>query len=96
MYSNAGGHGAGLTNILFAPLNATVIEFPLDPHVDRCYGYMAMALGQDYWLVPQVSAFYHLSYKMDQSKADAVVRLVKHVLESKGLGSMIQGHTDEL
>ena len=67
-----------------------MIEFPLDPHVDRCYGYMAMALGQDYWLVPQVSAFYHLSYKMDQSKADAVVRLVKHVLETKGLGHLLR------
>ena len=91
-----GGHGAGLTNIIFAPRTATVIEFPLKPHVNRCFGYLATALGQDYWVVPQVTAFYHLHYTMDQSKADAVVRLVKHVLESKGLGSMIQGHTDEL
>ena len=72
-----------------------MIEFPLDPHVDRCYGYMAMALGQDYWLVPQVSAFYHLSYKMDQSKADAVVRLVQHVMKKRSAAST-PVHRDEL
>ena len=49
-----GGHGAGLTNMLFAPPGATIIEFGMKPHVDRCYGFMALALGLDYWLLPQV------------------------------------------
>ena len=71
-----------MTNMIFAPRNATVIEFAMNPHVDRCYGYMAVALGMEYWLVPQVSAFYHLNYTMDSSKAEAVVRLVQHVLKT--------------
>ncbi len=48
-----GGHGAGLSNMLFSN-DASVMEFAMDPHVDRCYGYMAMSLGLDYWLIPQV------------------------------------------
>ena len=71
--------------MIFSPADATVIEFPLQPHVDRCYGYMAMALGLDYWLVPQVSAFYYQNYVMDAKKADYVMRLVRHVVSSKGL-----------
>lgn len=80
-----GPHGAGLTNMIFAPSNATVIEFSMDPHVNRCFGYMAMALGLDYWLVPQVLAFYYQNYVMDAKKADYVMRLVRHVVSSKGL-----------
>ncbi len=71
--------------MIFAPSNATVIEFSMDPHVNRCFGYMAMALGLDYWLVPQVSAFYYQNYVMDAKKADYVMRLVRHVVSSKGL-----------
>ena len=33
-----GSHGAGLTNMLFAPHCRAVIEFPLDPHVNPCFG----------------------------------------------------------
>jgi hypothetical protein len=40
--------------MIFAPTNVSVVEFPLNPVIDRAYGYMAMALGMDYWLVPQV------------------------------------------
>ncbi len=79
-----------MTNMLFAPEDATVIEFGMEPHVDRSFGYMAMALGLEYWLVPQVSAFYHLKYTMDADKAGAVVRLVEHVLYLKGMGDLIQ------
>ena len=81
---DAGGHGAGLTNMLFAPQNASVIEFGLNPHIDRCFGYMAMALGLDYWVLPQISTHLYLRYTMDEGKAEAAVRLVRH-LERKGL-----------
>ena len=93
-----GGHGAGLTNLVFMPSNATIIELPMKPHVDRCFGQMAYALGLDYWVVPQVSTFYVHAYKMDQDKAGYVARLLRHVLRSKGLESLlIQGqHSDEL
>ena len=43
--TTAGGHGAGLTNMLFMPRNATVIEFPLAPHIDRSFGWTAYVLG---------------------------------------------------
>jgi hypothetical protein len=91
MQPHAGGHGAGMTNMIFAPRNATIIEFAMSPHVDRCYGYMAVALGMEYWLVPQVSAFYHLNYTMDSSKADAVVRLLQHVLQRRNLNQDSHG-----
>ena len=65
----------------------------MKPHVDRCYGYMAMALGMDYWVVPQVSAYYHGDYAMDGDKAAAVVRLLKHVLHQRGLSALLR---DEL
>ena len=84
-----GGHGAGLSNMLFAASNATIIEFPLKPHVDRCFGHMAMALGFDYWMVPQVSAFYHTNYTMDDERADVVLRLVRHLIVSKHQEEMV-------
>ena len=79
----AGGHGAGLTNMLFASKNAKIIEFPLNPHIDRCYGYIAMALGLDYWLVPEINSLYHLNYTMDAIKANIVVNLVKELLQAQ-------------
>ncbi len=65
----------------------------MKPHVDRCYGYMAMALAMDYWVVPQVSAYYHGDYAMDVDKAEAVKRLLRHVLKLRGLTSLLR---DEL
>ena len=72
-----------MTNMLFAPRNATVIEFPLNPHTDRCYGYMAMALGLEYWTVPQVSAYYLDDYQMDAEKAHIVVQLLQYILKTR-------------
>ena len=84
--------------MLFMPQNGTVIEFPLKPHIDRCFGYMALALGLDYWLVPQISSLFHENYVMDDEKAKSVVRLLRHILVAKGLSHLIQSHdesTDE-
>jgi hypothetical protein len=46
----AGAHGAGLTNALFAPAGAKIIEV-VDPFhlVGGLYYQMAAALGQEYW-----------------------------------------------
>ena len=49
-----GPHGAGLANMVFAPRNATIAEFTMSPHCNRCFGYMAAALGLDYWVIPEV------------------------------------------
>ncbi len=84
-FNFTGGHGAGMTNIVFAPPTATVIEFPLKPHVDRCYGFISMAFGLDYWVVPSVSAGYFSRYAMDEEKAQIIVRLVQHVIRTKDL-----------
>ena len=70
--------------MLFAPRNATIIEFPLKPHTDRCYGYMALALGHSYWLVPQITSHMFSNYVMDEVKVGLVVRLLRHVIDSKG------------
>ncbi len=70
---------------MFAPRTAAVVEFSMRPHVDRCYAYIAAALGQDYWLVPQVSAFYHLPYTLDESNVDAVMRVVDHLFRKRNV-----------
>ncbi len=50
----SGPHGAGLANIMFAPDDVSVVEFPMKPHCNRCFGYLAAAFGFDYWVVPEV------------------------------------------
>ena len=90
----AGPHGAGLANMLFAKRNVSVIEFAMKPHCNRCFGYMAMALEVDYWLVPQLACNYHLKYTLDRTKIDATLRVLRHVLERKGLGHLLR--RDEL
>jgi hypothetical protein len=44
----------------------------------------------DYWLVPQVSAYYFSGYVMDSSRVAAVVATLKHVLNERGLHHIIQ------
>ena len=78
--------------MLFAPRNASVIEFGLTPQLDRSYGYMAMALGLDYWVLPQITTHLYLRYSVDESKVAAAVRLVRHLLERKGLASLTPRH----
>ena len=93
--STAGGHGAGLTNMLLMPPHASVVEFPLKPHVDRCYGHMALALGLDYWIVPQLAANYHLSYIIDDAAIAAVTGLVSKLLRDKGLPAFTLPNSDQ-
>ena len=81
--------------MLFAPSNASVIEFEHTPHVDRVFASIAMGLGLDYWLVPQLSATLRGNYTMDGSKAAAVVRLVQHLVETKDM-LRHEGLRDEL
>ena len=76
--------------MLFAPRNASVVEFGLKPHVDRCFGHMALALGLDYWLVPQVSAFIFANYTLNEDSVDAVMRLLRHIAETKGLHHLLK------
>ena len=65
--------------MIYAPRNATVIEFGLDPYIDRAYGYMAMALGLDYWTVPQISTHYVGNYSIDSNNAESLIRVLRHI-----------------
>ena len=76
--------------MIFAPFNATVIEFGLQPQVDRCFGHMAMALGLEYWLFPQMSTHLYLKYKADDNNVAALMKLLRYVLERKGLRSLLR------
>lgn len=80
-----GPHGAGLANILFCKPSAAVIEFPMEPHCNRCFGYMSVGLGLDYWVVPELTCFYNLWYHVDERKAQAVVDTLRHVARLKGI-----------
>ena len=81
--------------MLFAPRDASVIEFPTVPNLNRCFGYMARALGLDYWMVPQVRARFAAKYEFNSENVAAVVRLVRHILTTRGLDRLLQ-HRDEL
>ncbi len=70
--------------MLYAPSNVSVIEFPMKPHCNRCFGYLAVALGMDYWVVPEISTFYHLKYSASSKKAEAVAETLRHVLVARG------------
>jgi hypothetical protein len=85
-----GGHGAGMTNMVFAPDDVSIVEFALQPQCSRIFGYISLALGLDYWLVPQISSFYHLQYEMDHDKAELVVRLVRLILVRKGFSWLLR------
>jgi hypothetical protein len=78
-----------MTNLLYLPRNATVIEFTMKPQGNRCFGYMAMCLDLEYWLLPQVSSSYHTSYTMDKEKAQYVMRTIRHVIIKKGLTNLL-------
>ena len=83
--------------MLFAGRDVSVIEFPMKPHCNRCFGYMAMALDIDYWLVPQVHTFYHGTFTLDQGRVQSVIDVLRHVLERRGDAHLIRVHVpDEL
>ena len=70
--------------MVFAPHNTTVIEFGLTPHIDRSFGFMAAALGFDYWVLPQVMRrLLHLIYCMIFVDCDTAV---PEVHGGRGLG----------
>ena len=78
-----GPHGAGLVNILYAKPGATLVEFPTDPHVNRCFGFLSLALGFSYWAVPAVMANYYSTYNMTEGQADTVIRVVENIFTER-------------
>jgi hypothetical protein len=43
-----------------------------------------MALGLDYWVLPQISSGYFANYKATEENVAAAIRLVKHIVDTKG------------
>ncbi len=74
-----------MTNMIYARKGASIVEFPLHPHVDRCYGHMAMALDMDYWVFPPLHAFYHGVYTITPGIATQFQALLQHVAIHQGL-----------
>jgi hypothetical protein len=57
---------------------------------DRVISYMAMALGLDYWHVPELTSFLHGDYSAESPGAvKAVSSLVVHLLRAKGMGHLV-------
>ena len=79
-----------MSNMLFAPDNASIVEFGLKPQISRMFGHMAEALGLDYWLVPRISCFKHEHYRLTDEGIAHVVALLRHLLLKKGLDGYIQ------
>ena len=55
---------------------------------------MSLALGLDYWVLPQIRSFYTLDYKLTDDGLDALERLLKHVLRRKGLARLFGEHDE--
>ena len=55
-----------------------------------------MSLGNlDYWILPQIHVNYHLKYTATADGVDALIRLLTHVIEKRGLEHLLAEH-DEL
>ncbi|WP_423241845.1 glycosyltransferase 61 family protein [Limnospira fusiformis] len=77
-------HGAGLTNIVFASSNCTVIEIFPENYINICYWRLSQVLNHKYaYIVAEVDeAQKHLHHSKTECSVsvDAVVNAVSHVL----------------
>ena len=89
-----GPHGAGLTNMLWSADGTSIIEFPLKPHVDRSFGFLAELCGHDYWLVPQMESGYFAKYEATTDSVAALVRVLKQVIKNRGLQYLLKTHDE--
>eukprot|EP00043_Microstomoeca_roanoka_P018873 m.206062 g.206062 ORF g.206062 m.206062 type:complete len:508 (-) comp16901_c0_seq1:304-1827(-) len=78
-----GPHGAGLTNIVFAR-NASLFEFTMTPQCNRCFGFLAAALGHDYYAVNEVTSRYLGTYTMTDEAAAAIEQRVLELFPQPG------------
>jgi capsular polysaccharide biosynthesis protein len=54
-----------------------------EPHVDHCFGHLAMALDHELWVVPEIHAFYYGNYAVDSGKIDEVKLIVSKIFEER-------------
>eukprot|EP01126_Amoeba_proteus_P040586 TRINITY_DN4333_c0_g1_i3.p1 TRINITY_DN4333_c0_g1~~TRINITY_DN4333_c0_g1_i3.p1 ORF type:complete len:545 (-),score=82.13 TRINITY_DN4333_c0_g1_i3:49-1683(-) len=80
-------HGAGLTNMLWTRPGTSVVQFPMNPNTDQCFGYLARALDLDYWLIPQLTSYYYGVYgHLDDVAMNAVVDVIQTIVREKKCG----------
>ncbi|EGD82906.1 hypothetical protein PTSG_12037 [Salpingoeca rosetta] len=85
-----GPHGAGLANAMFMKRGSTLVEFIMDPHGNRCFGYLAAALDHTYYAVNEVTSTYFGSYTMTEEAAHTITQRVVSIVKEQ------QQHHDEL
>ena len=83
LFSNAsivfGPHGAGLTNMVFCPKDAHIIEFPLMPNCNRCFEYMANALSLQYSTIPELHSYYYESYNPSTEVLNVAISRIQSI-----------------
>jgi len=79
-------HGAGMTNMLWTRSGTSVVQFPMNPNTDNCFGYLAVALDLDYWIIPQLNSFYYGQFgKLDELALRAIINVLETILHEKGI-----------
>eukprot|EP00808_Paulinella_micropora_P000312 g83387.t1 len=79
-----GLHGAGLSNILFAPPGCHVLEFSLAQSHSHYYAHLAAALDQPYWQLPVHPALYRAGIEAREIELDEqdVTTVVTEILDA--------------
>lgn len=72
-------HGAGLTNMIFSK-NTTVIEFSLEPNVNRCFEHIAAALGHRHYYFNDMTSYYYGNYTIDSDILCKLETFIDNVL----------------
>lgn len=62
-----GPHGAGLSNMMWAAKGSVVIEFPISPNYNVCFGNLARVLGHKYWVIPELKGCYYGKYQLSKT-----------------------------
>lgn len=78
-----GPHGAGLSNMMFAPMGVTIVYFPIRPAVDNCFANLAAAIGAKLHPVDSFNAYYNGPYIADDVHIDLVLGALNKVLKSR-------------
>ena len=80
--------------MVWAESGASVIEFPLTPHVNRNMGFLAMACMHEYYLLPQLTTQFNSKYTATPDAIHAAVNLVTHILRKSGWEGAGHHHTE--
>jgi len=79
-------HGAGMTNMVWTRPGTSIVQFPMNPNTDNCFGYLAIGLDLDYWIVPQINSYYYGQFGgLDEIGLRAVVNVLETILDEKGI-----------